>query len=48
MKWLIAVVRHHRAAVTAAATVLLDVAAGLPLLHAVVNALVEATQGLPL
>lgn len=43
MKWLIeklpAALRAHRAVVTAAATALVDLANGLPLLHAVARAL---------
>lgn len=44
MKWLIAVVRHHRAVVSVAATALLDVAHGAPLLAALARALAGATH----
>lgn len=49
MKWLMEhvalVARHHRALVTALAAVAVDLANGLPLLHAVVLALGDLVAG---
>lgn len=48
MKWLIRAARVHRAVLTAGALMLLDLANGVPLLAAVLDALASVGLGQPL